>query len=242
MQPVDYTTLAAVCEELQAHWLPSRCENVFQKDRTTLYLALRTLQGRDWLTISWHPQAARLHIGDAPPRLPDTFTFSQQLKHQINGLALVSIAPIAPWERALALQFAQRPGDPPQWTLYVEVMGKYSNVILTNAKGQIVTAAHQVNEQQSSVRPILTGDLYEPPPPMSGPFPTLEEPEADWQERVSLIPGKLSKMLLQSYGGLSTSLVRSLLSRAELALDATTDSLTPADWDRLFQSWQDWLR
>ena len=91
--------------------LPARLEQVHQRDRTTLCLALRTLTGRDWLTLSWHPQAARLHIGAAPPRTPDTFTFSQQLMHQLGGLALCEIAIVSPWERVVDLRFAQRPGE-----------------------------------------------------------------------------------------------------------------------------------
>ncbi len=241
MQPVDFTTLMALCQSLQADWVPARCETVVQIDTTTLALALRTLDRRGWLTISWHPQAARLHLGDAPPKGQDTFTFSQQLKHQINQLALVAIAPVAPWERAIDLQFGPRPGDPPQWHLYVEIMGKYSNVILANAQNQIVTAAHQVSDQQSRVRPIQTGDPYVLPPAMMNTLPSLAETQTDWQERVSLVPTTLKKMLMQSYGGLSSSLVRSLLTAAHLAPDQPADSLTQTDWDRLFEVWQRWL-
>ncbi len=241
MQPVDFTTLMALCHSLQADWVPSRCETVVQLDTTTLALGLRTLDQRGWLMISWHPQAARLHLGDAPPKGQDTFTFSQQLKHQISQLALVAIAPVAPWERAIDLQFGPRPGDPPQWHLYVEIMGKYSNVILANAQNQIVTAAHQVSDQQSRVRPIQTGDPYVLPPAIMNTLPSLGESQAAWQERVTLVPTTLKKMLMQSYGGLSSSLVRSLLTAAQLAPDQTADSLTQADWDRLFEVWQQWL-
>lgn len=242
MQPVDFTSLKAVCHDLQTHWIPSRCEQVVQCDTTSISMALRTLDKRGWLTISWHPQAARLHFGDAPPKGQDTFTFSQQLKHQLNQLALVAIEPVAPWERALDLQFGRRPGDPPEWHLYVEVMGKYSNVILANAKNQIVTAAHQVSDQQSRVRPIQTGDPYELPPAMMNTLPSLQESQASWQERVALVPTNLKKMLMQAYGGLSSALVRSLLHTADLSPQQSPDTMTQADWDRLFTVWQDWLR
>ena len=242
MQPVDFTTLMAVCAELRTDWLPARCENVVQRDRTTICIALRTLQQRGWLTISWHPQAARLHIDHAPPRLPDTFTFSQQLKHQLNGFALVKITPIADWERVLDLEFARRPGDPIEWHLYVEIMGKYSNVILVNAQNQIVTAAHQVSETQSSVRPILTGDTYVHPPAIAGPFPTLTESQTRWQERVSLIPTTLKKALFNAYSGLSSALVRDLCLTSGLALQQPVTSLSSSDWSRLFEQWQAWLR
>jgi len=231
----------AVCHDLRANWLPARCEQVVQCDTTTIAIALRTLDRRGWLTVSWHPQAARLHLGEAPPKGPDTFTFSQQLKHQLNQLALVAIAPVAPWERALDLQFGPRPGDPPQWHLYVEIMGKYSNVILANAQNHIVTAAHQVSDQQSRVRPIQTGDPYVLPPAMMNPLPNPQETQASWQDRVSLVPSTLKTMLMQSYGGLSSALVATLAGAANLSPHQPAEELTQADWDRLFTVWQRWL-
>lgn len=242
MQPVDFTTLTAVCAELRADWLPARLEQVYQRDRYTIALSLRTLKKRGWLDLSWHPQAARVCMGDAPPRTPDTFTFSQQLRHQLNGLALTQIEAIAPWERALDLQFARRPGDPPLWHLYVEVMNKYSNIILTTADQQIVTAAHQVSSQQSSVRPIQTGQPYEFPPALTDPIPSLSEPRDRWQERISLIPGSLKRNVLKNYRGLSSALVLTMIHAAELEPEQSTDSLTDEEWHRLFSRWQDWLK
>ena len=242
MQPVDFTTLTAACCELRSDWVPGRTEQVYQRDRYTIALALRTLKSRGWLTISWHPQAARICLGDPPPKTPDTFTFSDQLRHQLSGLALVAIDAIAPWERVLDLQFARRPGDPAIFHLYVEIMGKYSNVILTGADNLIITAAHQVSNQQSSIRPIQTGQPYEPPPSLTGNFPSLSESPERWQERVSLVPGALQRQLLKSYRGLSPALVRSMVQAANLDPDQSTESLTTSDWQKLFHRWQEWLQ
>lgn len=241
MQSVDLTTLIASCCELRQNWLPARLEQVYQRDRFTISLGLRTLKGRGWLDISWHPQAARIGIGDAPPRVPDTFTFSDQLRHQLGGLALVEIQQIDPWERILDLQFSQRPGDEILWHLYVEIMGKYSNVILTGSDNLIVTAAHQVNLQQSSVRPILTSQPYELPPKLTEPIPSLNESQSRWQERVSLIPSALKQQLLKNYRGLSSGLVLSMINAANLEPSQPTNTLTSEDWNRLFKSWQTWL-
>jgi predicted ribosome quality control (RQC) complex YloA/Tae2 family protein len=242
VQPVDFTTLTATCSELRAHWLPSRLEQVYQRDRYTIAVALRTLEQRSWLDISWHPQATRICIGEPPPRSPDTFTFSQQLVHQLGGLALVGIEAIAPWERVIDLQFARRPGESALYHVYVEVMGKYSNAILTDASNIIITAAHQVSQQQSSVRPIQTGQPYEAPPKLTGAVPSLSESPERWQERVSLVPGAIKRQLLKSYNGLSSALLDTMLIAANLAPEATTDSLNPEDWQRLFQKWQEWLQ
>lgn len=241
MQPVDYTTLIAICRELQITSLPARLEQVYQRDRFTIALALRTLQGRNWLDISWHPQLARICMADPPPRQPDTFTFSQQLRHQLGGLALVAIAPITPWERVLDLQFAKRPGEEALWHLYVEIMGKYSNVILTTADQQIVTCGHQVNSRQSSVRTINTGQAYELPPSLTNSMPLLSESLDNWQARLSLIPGAILTNLLKNYRGISKNLVLLMLEHCQIDPQTTTEQLTTEDWQYLFSYWQIWL-
>lgn len=230
----------AACAELRAEWIPARTEQVYQRDRTTISIALRTLKKRGWMTLSWHPQAARIAMGEPPPRIPDTFTFSDQLRHQLNGLALVAMEAIAPWERVLDLQFAKRPGDPPQAHLYVEIMGKYSNVILTDADNLIIAPAHQVNAQQSSVRPILTGQPYEVPPALTNTTPSLQESQSLWQERLTLIPYPLKRSFLKNYRGVSPVLVEAMIRAAGLDPEQTSDTVT--DWDGLFQRWQEWLK
>lgn len=242
MQPVDLTTLTAACSELRAQWLPARLEQVYQRDRFTVSLALRTMNQRGWIDLSWHTVAARICVGDPPPRIPDTFTFSQQLRHQLSGLALVSIAPISPWERVIDLQFAKRPGEPALWHLYAEIIGKYSNVILTAQDNLVVTCAHQVSAKQSSVRPIQTGQPYEMPPALTDIAPSAIEPQNRWQERISLVPGQLQRNLLNNYRGLSKALVLSMIRSANLDPEQSTDSLSTHDWQQLFHRWQYWLQ
>ncbi|MDJ0635748.1 MAG: NFACT RNA binding domain-containing protein [Xenococcaceae cyanobacterium MO_188.B29] len=242
MQSVDYTTLIASANEIEHNWIPARTEQVYQRDRHTLSLALRTLKQRGWLTICWHPEAARICLSDPPPRTPDTFTFSDQLRHQLKGLALIAIKSIAPWERVIDLQFAQRPEEEPLWHLYVEIMGKYSNVILTDANQQIVTVAHQVSSTQSSVRPLQTGQPYNFPPAIVGTLPKLEEYFARWQERVSLVPGGLKHQLLNSYRGLSPSVAVEIIQAAGLTPEKSTEELLLSDWQALFKYWQEWLK
>ena len=241
MQGVDFSTLVAASYEIQSQWVPARVEQVYQRDRYTLYIALRTVRSRGWLLVSWHPQAARICMADPPPRSPDTFTFSDQLRHQLNGLALVDIGLKSDWERVLELKFAKRPQEPLQWSVMVEVMNKYSNVILTNCDGAIVTAAHQVNAKQSRLRSIQTGDLYSLPPKRLTSVPSLEEGFDDWQERLSLIPKPMSRAITQSYSGLSSALVSLLLQNAGLPLDSETAQLSQKEWVDLYEQWQWWL-
>ncbi len=241
MQPADLTTLVALTHELDLACVPARLEQVHQSDRHTIHLQLRTLEKKQWLLLSWHPQAARIHLCTPPPKQPDTFTFSQQILHQVAGFALVSVQLTSPWERVVDLQFAKRPDDAVQWHLYLEVMGKYSNAILVNANGEIVTAAHQVSSKQSRVRPIQTGDRYELPPALLEAIPSLSESFDSWRDRLILIPKEIKRNLLSNYRGVSSSLVRSLLAIANLDGDKNVADLTLSEWEMLYQAWQSWL-
>jgi len=241
MQQVDFTTMIAAVTELETEWLPARVEQAYQRDRYTISLALRTLKQRAWLTLSWHPQAARICEDAPPPRTPDTFTLSDQLRHQLGGLALVGMPIAAPWERVLDLQFAQRPGGEILFHLYLEIMGKYSNLILTNGDREIITCAHQVNEKQSSVRPILTGQPYTLPPKLLAQAPDPQESFSSWFDRVSLIPGTLQKQLLKPYRGLSPTLINSLITTAGLQPEQLNTSLAAEHWEKLFFYWQRWM-
>ncbi len=241
MQPVDFTTLCAVCAELRVAWLPARVEQVVQRDRHTICLALRTLQQRRWLTIAWHPQAARLGLEPPPPRGPDPYSFSDHLRRQLGGLALTGLDFLAPWERVLDLQFARRPGEPPRWHLYVEIIGKYSNVVLTDAQQQIACVAHQVSNRQSSVRTVQIGQTYQPPPALLGAAPSLAEPFARWQERLALVPGPWQQQLLAVYRGLSPAIAQQMSRAAGLPPQVLVSDLSEADWQQLWQQWCYWL-
>jgi predicted ribosome quality control (RQC) complex YloA/Tae2 family protein len=241
MQPADLTTLVALTHELNIACVPARLEQVHQIDRHTIYLQLRTLEKKLWLLLSWHPQAARLHLSTPPPKQPDTFTFSQQILHQVAGFALVSVKLTSQWERVIDLQFAKRPDDEVQWHLYLEVMGKYSNAVLVNAHGEIVTAAHQVSQKQSRVRPIQTGDHYELPPALLEAIPSLSESFDSWRDRLILIPKEIKQNLLSNYRGISSSLVRSLVAIADVNADKNVADLTLPEWESLFWAWQIWL-
>ena len=241
MQPVDLTVVRAICAELRADWAPARFEQAYQRDRYTVAIALRTMQGRRWLDLAWHPQAARVCQAEPPPRGADGYSFSDQLRHQLGGLALSTVTPLDPWERVLDFQFARRPGEDPLWHLYVEIMGKYSNVVLADARQQIVTAAYQVGTQRSSLRQVQTGQPYAPPPALTDTIPDADEPFDRWQERLALVPGKLKRQLVANYRGVSPLLAEELAIAAGLDPQIPTDRLDLPQWQQLFAIWQRWL-
>lgn len=235
---MDVTTLRAVLAEWRPLLLPSRFEKAQQASPQALQIGLRSLSGSHWLELSWQPEAARMHTIPPPPRQGDGSTLAQQLQHGLKGLALIEIEQQG-WERVVELGFARRPGEPIQRWLVVELMGRYSNLLLLDTDRQVVALARQVKPQQSRLRPIGTGDPYQPPPPLAGEPPRLEESFASWQRRLRLVPLPLQQALRDAYQGISPALLRQLLpcGWGELAVD----SMSPEQWQQLWQVWRQWL-
>ncbi|MFM7675196.1 MAG: NFACT family protein [Synechococcus sp.] len=245
LQPLDVTSLRAVVGELAAALVPSRFEKAQQSDPCTLQLGLRSLEGLEWLEISWLPEAPRL-LGIAPPRRQgDGSTLAQQLQHGLRGLALVAIEQQG-WERVVRLRFAERPGAMPQRELVVELMGRHSNLFQLDADGRVVALGHQVRPGQSRLRPIGTGDPYQPPPPLRGDRPLGQEPRARWQQRLALLPLPLGRALADTYQGMSPALIRQLLGdtpeESAAWLERPVAELSPGDWERLWRRWGAWLQ
>ena len=238
LQAVDVTTLRAVLAEWRPLLLPSRFEKAQQASPQALQIGLRSLSGTHWIELSWQAEAARAHTIPPPPRQGDGSTLAQQLQHGLKGLALIEIHQQG-WERVVELGFARRPGEPVLRWLVMELMGRHSNLLLLDADRQVVALARQVKPQQSRLRPIGTGDPYQPPPPLAGEPPRLEESFASWQRRLRLVPLPLQQALRDAYQGISPSLQRQLLPPGwqELAVD----SINPEQWQQLWQGWRQWL-
>jgi len=240
MQPQDTTSLRAVVTELSPLLLPARFEKAQQPQPQGLQLGFRTLEQKLWLELHWQADCPRFHAIPPPPRQGEGSTLAQQLQHGLSGLALVQLEQ-PPWERVLRLGFAERPGGELRRELVVELMGRHSNLFLLDAQHQVIATGRQVREHQSRLRPIATGDLYSPPPPLQGALPSLSETEPQWRARLALLPQPVGQALGQTYRGLSPALRDQLLEDAGLGADFPVQSLSPEQWDHLNLAWRGWL-
>ncbi|MGB5134669.1 MAG: NFACT RNA binding domain-containing protein [Prochlorococcaceae cyanobacterium] len=236
---MDFTSLRAVVTEWRAVLVPSRFEKAQQDSAHSVQIGLRHLQGMGWLELSWQAEAARVHAIDTPPRQGEGSTLAQQLQHALRGLALIRIDQPG-WERVVELGFARRPGEPVQRWLVAELMGRHSNLFLLDGDRQVVTLARQVKPSQSRLRPIGTGDPYQPPPPLNGEPPSLEEGFESWQRRLTLLPLPLGQALRDAYLGISPALAAQLAPQAWL--EQEVGSLGATHWHQLWQHWRGWLQ
>ena len=87
-------------------------------------------------------------------------------------------------------------GNPAEFVLLAEVMGKHSNVMLLNPQGRIVDAARRVTEEVNRHREVLPGLSYIAPPPTgkldpdsvtAATFAQADPNEAAWKAVLDLV-------------------------------------------------------
>lgn len=59
------------------------------------------------------------------------------------------------WERVIELRLGARPSEPPAKHIFVEIMGRYSNVFLTNADMGVLACAYQVRTSDALYRIMI---------------------------------------------------------------------------------------
>lgn len=231
----DGAFLACMRGELQDALPDARIDKIHQPSREELVLALRHRGGVHKLYISARANAPRIQLTSAVPENPaQPPMFCMLLRKRMTGGRLVDIRQPG-LERALYLDFdcVNELGDIVRLTLAVEIMGRHSNIILVE-KGQVVDAVKRVDWDMSSVRPVLPGLPYSPPPAAGDKLDLSAAPPEAFVEAVAR--GKdapLSKALLAVSHGLSPLVCRELAHRATRGLDTRSASLTAEEKQRL---------
>ncbi|MBP9988078.1 MAG: NFACT family protein [Ruminococcus sp.] len=163
---LDGILLSQIKNELLCSAQGARVEKVHQPSREELVIHLRSKSGAKRLLMSIRGNSPRIHFTQyAPenPAKPPMFCMLMR-KHLVNAM-LVDIRQ-AGLDRILYLDFnaTNEIGDKVRLTLSIEIMAKYSNIILFNEDGKIIDAMKRVDLSQSAVRQILPGFPYIAPP------------------------------------------------------------------------------
>src|SRR5215213_9395011 len=111
-------------------------------------------------------------------------------------------------------------------TLYVELMGRHSNVILVDNEGHIMESAKRVTLDMSRVRPVLPRLPYIPPPPPDRLDPRSVTPVSATR-LLETLPrdAELARALVNSYRGISPVMAREIVFRASGSSDTRTGDL-----------------
>ena len=238
---LDGAFLHCLREELTASLPDARVDKVHQPSREELIISLRTRGGSGAsagvrkLYLSARANSPRVHFTDIPLENPASPPmFCMLLRKRLTGGRLVGIRQPG-LERALYfdLDCVDELGDIVRLTLAVEIMGRHSNIILIGPDGVVIDAIKRVDMEMSSVRPVLPGLPYSPPPAEAGRLDLSLCAPADLLEAAERgKDGPLSKALLGAAHGLSPLICREVSHYAARGRDTAAHALTGEERDR----------
>ena len=168
---IDALTLAALTDEFERELRGARVDDVIQPTPHSIALQLWGGGRNRWLFISAHPQLAHLRLTSAKPRKLATEPppFVMLLRKHLEGARIVAARQPA-WERIVELGFARgadvAEGRAATW-LIAEVMGRFSNIILTDAERVTLGALRLASAEANQYRAIMPHEPYRTPPPQT---------------------------------------------------------------------------
>lgn len=233
---LDGAFLRHLKKEITDRALGARVDKIYQPNKEELVFLLRTRQEAFKLLLSARANSPRIHFTQYAPENPKVPPMlCMLLRKRLSGAKLVEVRQPG-LERLLYLDFdaANELGDKVRLSLVIEIMGKYSNIILVDGQGKIVDALKRVDEEMSSQRLVQPGLAYELPPAQNKPCMLECQPEEIVEAIVHQPKNQsLNKGILNALQGLSPVVCREIEHQVGRGQELFTRDLTQEQRERL---------
>ncbi len=213
----DGITVAAVTDELNRKLTDGRISKVAQPEKDELMLTIKGSDGQYRLVLSANPSLPLAYLTQenkiSPVNAP-SFTMLLR-KHIQNGRILSVYQPGLERIIVIEIEHLDEMGDLCRKRLVTELMGKYSNIILTDEKDVIIDSIRHVNAMVSSVREVLPGLAYFVPAqegrrdPLTVTEETFVDHISQWNDPESRV-----KAIQSGYTGISPMMAHEIIDSA----------------------------
>ena len=243
---LDGITCQLLAKELHNELEGKRVDKIYMPDKHTVILHIRFTGGYKKLLISIDPGAPRICFSENSlenPSMPPSFCML--LRKYLAGSRIESVTNPG-YERIIEITVSKfdELKDRKTYTLTVELMGRFSNLILLNENGRILDSAIHVDFSVSRVREVMPARVYEYPPAQNKLTPEealsiIEKGELPIME--SELSRPIEKALVGSIKGLSPILAAYLTDKADIDDRKTLSMLSPDQKARLSSAIKEFL-
>lgn len=210
---LDASAVRCLINEIAPLIRNGRIDKIHQPEKDEIIIHIRTFENKYKLLVSASPANPRLHFTEHSKSNPKTAPmFCMLLRKHIGSAKITDICQEG-FERIVKISFESYDelGDLTQKHLIIEIMGRHSNIILTDNNMKIIDAIKHIDYTVSSVRQILPGLIYQSPPIQS------KTPLIDFNLQAELdfsLPQSVDKALLSAISGISPLTAREIVYRA----------------------------
>ena len=237
---LDGISMHPLAIELDRAVAGGRIDRINQPSKQSIVMSLRLPGKNVLLHITINPQNPAMHLIDkAPENPPEPPMFCMVLRKHLETGRIASVRQYG-LDRLLIMDidFLSAGGRIITKSLVVELMGKYSNIILVQ-DGIIIDALRKVGTNSSRVRTVLPGDAYVLPPQQD----KLNLLETPIREAIAAIRTKgdmkLSKAILDTCLGFGPVTAKEAAYGAGLPASMAISQLNEGDFASLENALQE---
>lgn len=212
----DGVVLHAVKTELTEKLLGGRVDKVYQPESDEIVLLIRSGGENYKLFLSADANYPRIHLTDESFKNPASPPlFCMLLRKHLGSGKITGIRQIKS-DRILCIcvETYNELGDLCEKSLYIEIMGRHSNIILVSEKGLVIDSIKRVDLTVSSKRQLLPGLFYETAPAQDK-LDFLDYDTADLKEALLIKEDiRADKFAMETFLGVSPVVSREIAYRA----------------------------
>ena len=208
----DGLAICAITHEFKEKLIGGRIDKIHQPERDEITMTVRCFKDSYKLILCANPTFARVHFTNLNKDNPSSPPmFCMLLRKHIQGGKIVDVCQ-DDFERIVKFKIESYDelGDLSVKTLIIEIMGKHSNIILTNQEGKIIDSIFHIDLTISSLRQVMPGLMYENPP-SQGKTNILNLSLCEIKEKFILNEIPLSKQIMENFTGISPIIAREIV-------------------------------
>ncbi len=232
---LDGITLHCLAHELHSSLQNQRIGKIAQPEKEELLFTFKIPRQTRRLLLSANASLPfACFTSESKPSPLTAPNFCMVLRKYIGNGKILSVTQPG-LERILcfSIEHLNEMGDPGIKYLYVELMGKHSNIIFCDENNIIIDSIKHISAQMSSVREVLPGRTYFIPT-QEGKENPLAATEKAFLAHISSCPAPVYRAIYQSYTGISPLMAQEICYRAGIDGDQSTAALSREDLSRLY--------
>ncbi len=209
----DGNIVKRITNELHDSLMTGRINKIYQLSKYDLLFVINTKTGKKQLLVSNSPSYSRIHLTEMIYEKPDTPPmFCMFLrKHLLSGIIKEIYQITNDRVIVFVVQSRNELGDLVTKKLIVEVMGRHSNIIITDENNKILEAIKHVMPFDNKERTVFPGAIYQEPVSLK-----IDPYDVALRNEFIANPENINeKVLLNNFIGFSPLIAREIIYRFE---------------------------
>lgn len=238
----DGIVISNLTYELNTNLVGGRISKISMPEDNELIFTIKNNAKTYRLLVSASASLPLVYLTDVNKPAPKVAPAFLMLLRKYIGTAKINNIFQMGLERILCfeLEHLNELGDLSHKRMYIEIMGKHSNIIFTDENNKIIDSIKRISANMSSLREVLPGREYFLPEELK----KKDLLNTKLEEFIEILKSKeypLSKSIYMNFAGISPLIAEEIILRASLSSQAPSTSLGELEYTHLFHTIQNLL-